>query len=672
MKAITNILNNIKDSTKPDSRFLKELVDEIRPDGIAQWKNSEKKLYSFIQLLKIDPELRDRLQLYFYHLLSDKKLTRLYTESGILSNSGFFKETSRKITETFLPPLYEDNDITKLLIEIFNRKSDYKWIAEISNDIWSDLFEVLFSSDHKTTLTVNSRRQVESAILIVSHRIANLGIEPHVIDKIYLPNETPSPFLLQNREITFLLEKSYQNNNVDSEQLSVITELLSQCKEHIESIRINRNKFGASLTLTYTLQRLLQNINRLHYLLKSISEKEKGRWLTMALLFKELVKAENKKNSLGEYFSENVELIAYQITEHAGKTGEHYITHTRKEYKKMFFSALKGGLIVSFLTIFKSAIYYLKLPLFGQAFMYSMNYSLGFMAIHLTHSTLATKQPAMTATRIAGALDTKESKDASLDPLAELIIKVSRSQFIALIGNVIIAFPVAYAVSWIYFIYSGNHVADPEKAVKMIEEIDPWNSLSLFHAAIAGVYLFIAGLISGFYDNKNVYYKISQRIACHPVLNNLFGSKAMNSIAGYLDKNLGSLAGNFFFGIFLGSTGTLGIIFGLPIDIRHITFASGNFGIAMAGLENAVAFKTILITVIGIFGIGLVNLFVSFGLALFVAIKSRKVNFKQSKKLMLILFSKVLKTPGVFFFPPKEISIEKSVKPEEKLLVKSE
>jgi site-specific recombinase len=298
---------------------------------------------------------------------------------------------------------------------------------------------------------------------------------------------------------------------------------------------------------------------------------------------------ENKRNSVKELFLKNIGFLAYQVTEHAGRTGEHYITHDKKSYRKMLWSAMGGGFIVAFLTCFKVGIYYLRLAPFGEAFLYSMNYSLGFIGIHITHSTLATKQPAMTASKIAASLDIKGPVEDGIKNLSELIVKVFRSQFIAFMGNILVAFPVAFIVALIYYWVVGKDIAGTEKAWHMIHELHPWHSYSLFHAGIAGVCLFAAGIISGYYDNAVVFKQLPERIRNQPLLKLIMPSFILKKLSRYIENNLGSLTGNFFLGIFLGSIGTMGHFFGLPIDIRHITFASGNLGLAVASLGTQIA-----------------------------------------------------------------------------------
>src|SRR5450755_3683560 len=92
-----------------------------------------------------------------------------------------------------------------------------------------------------------------------------------------------------------------------------------------------------------------------------------------------LVRNENTKNSIREFLSQSLGYVAYQIAEHKGSKGSHYITSTKKEYRKMMWSAMKGGGITAFVTIFKNLLTEIELPIFWHGFAYSMNYSIGFL-----------------------------------------------------------------------------------------------------------------------------------------------------------------------------------------------------------------------------------------------------------------------------------------------------
>lgn len=89
------------------------------------------------------------------------------------------------------------------------------------------------------------------------------------------------------------------------------------------------------------------------------------------------------------------------------------------------------------------------------------------------------------------------------------------------------------------------------------------------------------------------------------------GQDRLDRFSAYIERNLGALAGNFLFGIMLGSMGTLGFILGLPLDIRHIAFASANFIQGLMNINGGPDLGLIIVSFLGVLLIGLTNLFVS-------------------------------------------------------------
>jgi site-specific recombinase len=120
-----------------------------------------------------------------------------------------------------------------------------------------------------------------------------------------------------------------------------------------------------------------------------------------------------------------------------------------------------------------------------------------------------------------------------------------------------------------------------------------------------------------------------------------------------VENNLGALAGNFYLGFMLGGITAIGVLFGLPVDIRHVTFSSAYLGFSLVGLDFALSPREVLLTVLGIALIALTNLIVSFTLALSVAMKARKVTFAHRRMLLQSLVRRFRQHPREFFLPPK-------------------
>jgi site-specific recombinase len=110
-----------------------------------------------------------------------------------------------------------------------------------------------------------------------------------------------------------------------------------------------------------------------------------------------------------------------------------------------------------------------------------------------------------------------------------------------------------------------------------------------------------------------------------------------------LKNNAGGLAGNISLGFFLGTATFIGSITGLPFDIRHITFAAGSFSSALYYVIHDIELTDVVVTFFGILLIGFVNFSVSFGLAFYLACKSRDINILDSPELFSFLkvFKKV-------------------------------
>jgi site-specific recombinase len=280
-----------------------------------------------------------------------------------------------------------------------------------------------------------------------------------------------------------------------------------------------------------------------------------------------------------------------------------------------------------------------------------MNYALGFVLIYLLHFTVATKQPAMTAQTIAATVSEREGAKVPLTPIVDLVAAVARTQLAAILGNVSVALPTAIAIGWTLDAAIHGPFIDSATARHLLHELDPVRSLAIPHAAIAGVCLFLSGLISGWVDNWTVYERIPDRVARLRWLQSLIGAGRTDAFASYLGRHLGGIAGNLLFGMMLGSIGTIGALFGLPLDIRHVAFASANLGYALFALEFAVPWTTVAWSAIGVTLIGLTSLAVSFALALWVALRARGAEFRRTGEFLALLWRELRARPGRFFFP---------------------
>jgi site-specific recombinase len=637
------------------------LVSKIRPRKSADASHAEHMIGALCHILGRRPELRAALRGALLKLLGAHKPVSLYVESGILPSTGFFTELYRRVSHKILPEAIDPNYLKDIFALVFTRHDDEVWVNAVPDARWLELLTALRFDEQPADAGLPSPvRGIVDAVLVLSYRISSIGLEPELIRNEPSLEEFASPFLAQNDEVGEYLEqfsRAWADASLEFQDERHILVLLDQCAQIIQKIRRTASRSGTSISLTFLLQRLTQQLERMERLLAILAtlreEKSGERALPLLVgLFKTLVSGECHKNDVRQHWRESLELLALRVTENASRTGEHYITSTRPEYYALLKSAMGAGLIIAFMAVLKLQLSKEHLPPLTGALLSSLNYGLGFMLIHILHFTVATKQPAMTASAIAASIGEHGGNSRDMESLTSIVAQTLRSQLAAILGNVLVVIPMAMLIAWGMMKATGVQFIPPEKAHLLMADIDPVHSLAVFYAAIAGVCLFLSGLIAGHHDNLAMYNRIPQRLKQLRWLERLLGKARLARVADYVENNLGALAGNFYFGCMLGGVTAIGVLFGLPLDIRHITFSSAYLGFSLIGLNFTMPPQELWLGVLGIALIGLANLVVSFTLALSVAMKARKVAFTQWPTLLRSLGRRFRQKPGEFLLPP--------------------
>lgn len=634
--------------------FIAELIAEIRPPKPHQVDVAVKAIQAVCYLLNTDSCKAKSLRDAVLQLLSEHHPISLFLVSRHSVFTGFLAEMRRRLSHKILPEAVDSSYLIDLFSLFFTKVTDEQWVAAVPDSVWSDLILSIRFDESDAEVAEACRRNLLAAAQVLSYRIAALGLEPELLRNHPELEQHTSPFIMQQTELVEFLA-AQDNVDIDADIKHILV-MLEQCNVIIGRIRRNSAQAGTSIHLTQLLQRMLQQIARLTVLLQILEHLQYGKpaYLEIVQLFKALVYSECHKNDLREHWRENVEIMALRVTENASRTGEHYITETRGEYFALMRSALGAGVVIGLMAMIKIMLAKQHYAPLTEAILFSLNYGLGFILIHILHFTVATKQPAMTAAAIAASIDSTDGHSKEMDNLVAMIAKTMRSQFVAIFGNVVLAIPTAMLIAWATLHFTGQHFITPEKAHHLLADIDPVHSGALFYAAIAGVCLFLSGLIAGYHDNLAVYNKIPQRLRAVRWLQKALGVARLGRVANYVENNLGALAGNFYFGCLLGAMSAIGVLFGLSFDIRHIAFSSAFFGYSMIALDFALSWRAALYAAFGLVLIGLVNLGVSFGLALYVAMKSRKVQFRQWRLLIKKLASRLNRHYGEFVLPPKK------------------
>lgn len=641
--------------------FLSDLVQIFRPLNVRQVETVS--IRPLIDYLAEHPRHRLRFIGHLDLIISKRDFRSVLTESGILQRKPFFRELRKRIFAKLVPYQPERDTIEYLLAQIFLFTSDIVWVRKIPREELDELCLLLeLPTIYQPFREGQTLHEIFKALSLIAQRIGGHALESEVIQMVPELIDLDSPFEQLALQLE-IIEKRFVHENLrclkpDDIDLLQLYAFHQQCVSFIDMAYRNSRKFGISMTVNQSLLRIRQQLQRFRVLTDFLVLEQEEKALDQSISFGiRLIKFHCHKNNIKRLFNDSTQIIAYEVTQHTAKTGEHYITSGKKEYLHMLYTAMGGGLIVGFMCITKLLLGNVHISDFGHAFLYSMNYALGFIAIYLLGYTLATKQPAMTAATLIQSIEkgmnSKEPDGMKHRAFAELFARLFRSQFIAFVGNVIIAFPTALLLIFtIDQLFDINIAAS--KHVKLLHNISPVHSPAIFHSAIAGVFLFLSGVISGSIANRNKHINLYYRIQEHPALKIILGAKSARKTAEWFEHKWPGVASNFWFGVFMGSVASVGVFIGLNLDIRHITFASGNLALSLYGGDFEITTGMLFLGIFGIGLIGLINFAVSFLLSLSLALRSRNIPWKELIYLFGSVWRYFRQHPTSFFFPVKK------------------
>lgn len=607
-----------------------------------------------LSFLHDNPEIAENFGFYLNHLFDGKPFNLSLTEANIISENAFFPEFKKRLLNKILPPVENENSVWVLVDTTSVRPiKDLEYFRSLHPEQLNQFFRLLRIDD--MVARPKAKRELLFSLNILAWRAIGNAMDAEVVNMVPSYRQFDNPFLALQNELdvlneNFAADQQYFLTSRD-ELYKQIKVYLQQCLNFVTLAFKNSEKYGISSKINQSLIKIRQQLNRMADILQIlVIDAPEDVLKKSKQLFFNILEYKTHKNNIRDLISDSTTLRSHLITNHTAETGMHYITSSRADYVTMFMKAAGGGVIVACLVVLK--LFYGSLPGsdFSHAVLFAFNYAMGFIMIYLMNFSLATKQPAMTAATMAKVLSDGENKRKNYKDFAHLVSKLFRSQFIAFVGNVLLAFPVTLAIIYgLEVLFQENFAA--EKATKLLRDQDPFQSKAILHACIAGFFLFISGIISGNVGNSSVYYNIPKRIAKNPLLNYFIGAKAAKNISEYYARNWAGIVSNFWFGIFLGITGPIGIFLGLDLDIRHITFAAGNIALGFYGKGFVVDPYTVWVSVTTVFLIGFFNFAVSFGLSTLLAFRSRKVNMQEIRLIFREIFRYFMKNPLRFFLP---------------------
>ena len=612
--------------------------------GVRRWT-------LLLDFLDSHPDVRSGMLEATAQILAETDSVNLFGAAGVPSGRGFFAEFADRLMMRVLPQPPDEHDLARLLGRLYRTKRHAERFARWPPELFSRIADVL-RPPGRADIWSPVRREFADGFRLLAARVQAEGLAPKLRSRSPHARVSQSPFLVQQRAADAMLTAWTAGESAASAVDTWRTQCAA-CREATSEIAHRLETDGVSVDIVYGLDAIERCLTRME-LMAAVIETQPGAQRDAALhtLLSLLIAAAYQDRSITHLACANLQLLSRKIVDRSGKTGEHYIAWTRREYWQIWGAAAGGGLVTTFTAAIKMLIVGTSLALFIQGLAAGLNYAVSFLLLQALGLVLATKQPAMTAAALANILRTHRGAER-VDDLVDYAAQICRSQLAAAIANVAVVSVGAFAFSFLWEQISGRPFLNLHEAEHVFETLSPVDSGTVWYAALTGVVLWAASLVGGWFDNWAAYHRLPEAIIAHP-LGGRFGRKRIVRLAGLVSRNMAGWATNVSLGFMLGLTPVLGAFFGLPLDVRHVTLSTGTLALACAGLGKGWFHGGwFLWAMAGIAVMFVLNLGVSFLLSLYTA--SRAYDLPRSFMLDFAraVGRRFLAQPGDFVLPPR-------------------
>ena len=608
-----------------------------------------------------DPAERRRFQSGIGTLLAEADGTNAFAHAGIPSERGFPAELGERVMNNLLPRPRNDHDLGHLLRLLIRSDADVERVALMPDERLARIADLLYPAGN-TAAVERLRRSFANGFRLLSTWVQAQGLSPKIRKRSRPCDLTESPFYRISDVSEAVIERWLAGHATELTSASWRREC-DRCREEMAEIHRLIEREGVSTHVVYGLEvieRCLARMSAMVDVMAAAPSAPEPKALRRVLVA--LATSVHQDRSVRHLIRWNTHLLQRRIVERSGRTGEHYITATRAEYKHMWLAAAGGGLLTVGTAAIKTALSVWHAPDFVHGIAYGLNYAVSFLLLQHLGLVLATKQPAMTAAALATIVRERSGEDRA-NEIADYAARISRSQLAAALGNVIVVSIGAFAFVHLWELALGRPFMTNEEASATYLQLNPLSSGTVFYAALTGVILWLASVVGGWFDNVSVYHRLPQAIAQHPA-GRYLKRERLARWATSLAANGSGWATNVSLGFMLGMTPAIGHFLGLPLDVRHVTLNSGILSLASASLGRRWFGEGAFL--LGIAGVGVMfvlNLAVSFLLALVTAARAYELPARENAALLRALYRHFRSAPLDFVIPPRQ-EREERPKPE--------
>lgn len=628
--------------------WLNDLIQWVRGNRKSP-RDAAERMGLFVDALLARSEMTHAWRVYWHSFIAETDATPLLADLGFAPRTSFISDMGQRLRMKLLPPTPDTSDLGELFLFLQPEHFDVQWLHALDEHTLNSLMLLLPQAPTQAPPALQAT--LMDALTYCVGQINATGHSAEIRTRMNLRAENNRPF----HDLPMALEAFRQalqlegpHSNACQAAALTLKNKLDHCRHTAYTVYAHLQKHGISVGIVFKLRQLRYRVIRCKHLLEVLLTH--APIPAMVILLAYLAKVSCDSRSIRSLWVGNSQMLAEKIAHRSAENGEHYITHNGIEYRRMLRKALGGGAVIGLTTWAKFFLASLMLPPFWAGLASGSNYALSFVLIMLMHWTVATKQPAVTAPAMAAKLKQIDD-ETGIQEFVNEVANLFRSQIAAIFGNLFAVVPMVWLICLGLRQFNLVPMANEAEAWYVLSSLSLFGPTALF-AAFTGVLLFVCSIVAGWVENAFVLHKIGSMLRYHPFLRRWIGARRASRFSRYMQRNISGFAANISLGLMLGLAPVILQFFGLQVDVRHITLATGQMAAAVFTLGLPVLGSADFgWAMAGLLMIGPLNLGVSFFLAFRLALVSQNVSPVNRSRIRLIIAHRIRSQPLSFFLP---------------------
>lgn len=567
---------------------------------------------------------RDSIRSTLRDFWSHHSYVRVISEAGLPDEAFLVRELFARVVRHLLPVDEVEGDLYVLMDSLDLKESDARWVATLPPSLvapWAETFRP-------------STFSILASCKILALRATNVALSRDLIAFADDEDITKSAFF----HLPSLVEHVIQH----PEDFHLWEEQKAACEAQLQTVNQLLADRGSSVNLIFRVRLLRSLLGRMQQVITLERPDSDARKLAVTV-----VHGFGSQRRIGTVLSASSRRLARSVVERTGRAGKHYIAQNTVQWRVMGWGAVLAGVITSFTALFKySLATTIHAPLL-LAIAHSLNYVFSFLLMQAGGFLLASKMPAVTAATLVDAME-----DPAKDHMASLQA-ISKTQFIVTVSNLIGAVPASILIDRLFSAVRGHPFLPPPAAEHGIRMLFPLTSMTIPFAIITGVFLWLSSLATGWTANYLALHRMGTAISNSLRIRAKLGPKRAERLAEWVRHHAPGSVGYIVLGFLLGSVPIIFELFGIPLEVRHVTLAAASLGYALdaSHLYGQLHWQEASLAFAGIALVGILNIVTSFALSFLLAVRARNIGDAESRRFLRQVGREFLAHPFSFLLP---------------------